>query len=799
MTIQLVVALRIAGAVQAAGTQVTLSEALEADLIYQGKATRVGAAPNQSGLGVVVSANTDPLAGGISFSAGSFSDLGIGYVPLKSGAANADYNTKAIQGALNSYPYVVLVGEFVGQINKTLLVPSDRALDFNGRELYLASLSACNFIRNKYCQNALDPSLFAIGGSSVVVTEFGHTQVVGDEVYIENAQGNTSLNGWKTITAVTSTTWTFAGSGSALTNIAGNCLFTVRSNRILGSAFTRTSNYVTVNEPGHRREVCDHVYIGVGTLSDTSMAGQYEIERVVPGVSWTYASSGSNGTPTGSANLLGDYNISLLDMRFDGNKANNLPVPQGGSACPSWGVMFCNASRVYMDLTSSHNILGRSITCFNTSVFTSRLLRANSGREAIQFDSFCDRVCLGNVVGENTDDVMAWGITINAGSLAGYLATKSPSGLKDMGSLYVDSIQGASDTSLFKMYCGTGYSLGRVKVNSITGNGAVVIGDSGDVSTAGGNITSFEIGTLNNVPVKMSNGTGQAQITLGGKTGAVVAFTSGGDIKIGNFICNQANSSFSGSIVGSTFNSIVIDNWQQPTKTLTSNSILLNDGSVVQQLSVNGGQAGNGNGGAFLKSGNASVSVGKLNLSNFDYLCPDAVNRYGTLVDFQIGSTIGAANFNNVTCKNANRMFYVAGTQTVDVGMQNIILDNMQWGTFISSATANINVVFNGIKVRNGIVNTVFGWNSGSGGTGTIIRGVGVDGVPALQFVYANTGGYRFQLDCPDVAAGLDFAGTYITKNTPAVGDKIWNTNAGYGAGIGLYGRTSAAAWQKIF
>jgi hypothetical protein len=65
MTIQLVVALRIAGAVQAAGTQVTLSEALEADLIYQGKATRVGAAPNQSGLGVVVSANTDPLTGGI--------------------------------------------------------------------------------------------------------------------------------------------------------------------------------------------------------------------------------------------------------------------------------------------------------------------------------------------------------------------------------------------------------------------------------------------------------------------------------------------------------------------------------------------------------------------------------------------------------------------------------------------------------------------------------------------------------------------------------------------------------------
>jgi len=59
MTIQLVVALRIAGAVQAAGTQVTLSEALEADLIYQGKATRVGAGPDQGGLGVPVFAQTN--------------------------------------------------------------------------------------------------------------------------------------------------------------------------------------------------------------------------------------------------------------------------------------------------------------------------------------------------------------------------------------------------------------------------------------------------------------------------------------------------------------------------------------------------------------------------------------------------------------------------------------------------------------------------------------------------------------------------------------------------------------------
>jgi hypothetical protein len=66
MTIQLTRATRIAGTVTAAGTQLTLTEALEADLIYQGIATRVGAAPNQSGK-VPLYGETNPFTGGLSF------------------------------------------------------------------------------------------------------------------------------------------------------------------------------------------------------------------------------------------------------------------------------------------------------------------------------------------------------------------------------------------------------------------------------------------------------------------------------------------------------------------------------------------------------------------------------------------------------------------------------------------------------------------------------------------------------------------------------------------------------------
>jgi hypothetical protein len=63
MTIQLTVATRIDGSVAAAASQHTLDPAVEADFIYRGIATRVGAAPDVSGVGVPVNAKFNPLTG----------------------------------------------------------------------------------------------------------------------------------------------------------------------------------------------------------------------------------------------------------------------------------------------------------------------------------------------------------------------------------------------------------------------------------------------------------------------------------------------------------------------------------------------------------------------------------------------------------------------------------------------------------------------------------------------------------------------------------------------------------------
>lgn len=50
-------------------------------------------------------------------------------------------------------------------------------------------------------------------------------------------------------------------------------------------------------------------------------------------------------------------------------------------------------------------------------------------------------------------------------------------------------------------------------------------------------------------------------------------------------------------------------------------------------------------------------------------------------------------------------------------------------------------------------------------------------------------------VDCEDAQVDLGTA----TNLAPQAGDRVWNTNAGYGAGVGMYGYTAAGAWQKIY
>lgn len=719
-------------------------------------------------------------------------------------------NAVRIQSALDAGGYVQLSGSGTAYIDRTMLIGDETTLDFGGVTLRLANGVNNNIIRNKHAQDIIEayPSstqTMVVSGGVATVIQGGVLRTVGEEVYLEASEGNLAVNGWHTITAASMGTWSFAVAGSQPTNISGMAIFVAPSNRFAGANLTRASNVVTVTEAGHKRHRGDYLYIGVGTLSDTSFAGMVEVLSVTPGVSWTYASTGSNGTPTGDCNLLGNYGIEIKNMQVDGNKANQSPIPYGSSANPAWAGVFGNASRIKMSIKSMRNFIGRGISCWNVADFKAPEGASESDcREIFQFDSHCDRVYLGPCYGYDvSDDVVAWGITgTNGDTYAGYLATRSPSGQGNMGTLTIEEIGGESDTSLLKMYCVNGYSLGTIKVGKITGNAPVVIGDSAYPSTRGGGFDELEIGTLNNIPKKRDGTTPQHQISLGGTTAGNSAWASGRrNVKIGEFVCNMvAGSTKNGIMIGSWLGKLQIDNWKQVDKTSTNYGMLLSAGGSISVLQINGGDGGNGSGGSFIKYSDAATnSITDLYLNNFNYLGQDAVNRYGTLIDNQIGGVLTNLNLNNVRVVNSARYYYLGGTtQTTNIFTNNLTLDNCQWGTYLNNPGANINVVFNGIRVANGIVNSVFGWAAGSGGTSTRIVGQGVE-CPANQFIYAGSGTYRFSLDCPERDAGWDYSGTYSAKNTPRVGDKMWNTGAGYGAGVGVYGYTNAGAWTKIF
>lgn len=92
------------------------------------------------------------------------------------------------------------------------------------------------------------------------------------------------------------------GSGVSLVSRTGRICPVVRNkysgNLIAGPQLVRASNVVTVSEAGHTKAVGDLVFVKAVSSSgtDSSFIATVTVLSVVAGVSWTYASTGSNGT-----------------------------------------------------------------------------------------------------------------------------------------------------------------------------------------------------------------------------------------------------------------------------------------------------------------------------------------------------------------------------------------------------------------------------------------------------------------------------------------------------------------------
>lgn len=711
----------------------------------------------------------------------SFNDAGFhGASPV----ATAAVNSAAIQAALDAGGTVTLITPGTYLVDKTLKIGSHTSLIIgNNVWLKLADSADCALIRNTDCQNALKSSQVSVAGGVATVTEPGHTWVVGDIVYIENADQAT-FNGAKTITAVSGETWSFVYAGSVPTNAVTSRIFIGRYNPHSGTNFVRASNVVTVTETGHTRQVGDHVYIA-GLATDTTFNGMAKITDTTPGISWTYSSAGSDGSPTGTAQLLGNTGIELHGFRYNGNKAN-----QAADLFQAFTAVFCNVGNSYFDIAMATNYWWRGLYLANAGACNIPRMVAENGAVGLQFDSHCNAIDVGVAYGRAlSDDILAWGVTGNAGEFGD---TACPSGQGSMGTLKVSRINGDSPTGLLKLYCYTGYDLGTVHVGSITGRGRAIAGDA-TAGVSGGTMTRLVVDHVDASPLEA----GQTGIAFSG-------LTSYGDVQIKNAVDNYTSTATTFFVYASTtVNRLFFDNLFSETYNTSYPVVGIGSGGVVRDLSLYNSRITAGNGGDAIRIfSDATVTMLKINNVEFSGSgAAGSANYYGTMISHDAGGTLSRVTLNGLDLTVGQFSSFLklsGGAQTVEVDLTNVnSLGNAGKGSSLitdNSSSTSANVRFSNMRFGSGPANNIFQL----AGSGTWkIHGAGLHLPVANKFALLTTGTVSVSINCPEVQLDLGAnAGTPPARLVPAVGDRIYNTNA---TGGGLYGRTAAGAWQLIF
>lgn len=441
-------------------------------------------------------------------------------VPGADPSHTAAQNTAAIQAALDAAGFVSITKPGVYLQNKSLVIGDHTELH-TGIGVVLKATYCTPILMNRYSQLVNDVNRVSVASLVCTVTQQGHPFVVGDSIYVSNAKGNTTLNGVQTVTGATSSTYSFAVTSSApLTNVTqAEPIYIGFAHTIPGASFVRGVNgyTVTVAEPGHKRHVGDRLYVA-GLTGDTSFNGQTEIVNLVAGVSWSYSSPGSAGSPTGTAVVLGNTNIVLDLYEIDGDRSSitNTYYDSLGD-----GVRLGNIGNSATSIFRASNISFRALDVYNGSVQVP-FSDCENTKLNIQFECCGDCSVLEVKAGLSgtEDDVIAWGATAEVEPFGN---TANPNGAVDCGrynavgvweaaTLTVHQINGDSPTGVLKVF-GTSVNIGNVIVDHITGNGPVVIGDI-NAGVSGASIGRLILNDVNNVPVA-----GGAQIMLGGGTG----------------------------------------------------------------------------------------------------------------------------------------------------------------------------------------------------------------------------------------------------------------------------------------
>ena len=219
-----------------------------------------------------------------------------GAVFIPAGLASASANSTVINAALTAARVagggtVAVIGSGVCYHDRTITPGSYTKFVTLGCVLRLAPGSSCNQVRNYGAQNAVNRINFiSVAAGFMTVVEKGHSREIGNQVYIENCQGNTTPNGVQTITESGTNGsgfryWKVAvASNAALTNDIYTSVFISNYIPLAGSAFSRTAVSATaavtiaapgvVSVTGHLLSRADPVYFTTtGALPTGLVAG----------------------------------------------------------------------------------------------------------------------------------------------------------------------------------------------------------------------------------------------------------------------------------------------------------------------------------------------------------------------------------------------------------------------------------------------------------------------------------------------------------------------------------------------
>lgn len=332
-----------------------------------------------------------------------------------------------------------------------IILPSNTSLEvMPGSLLKRAVGTVANYmVRNKYIAgniNLAQAGFAAISGSSpnyiLTFVWVNSVLTVGQQIYLRTSlSGGNYINGFYTVTAVTSTTVS-VNLGTLNPTLTSGVLwvydyYQTLANTAFSSSGTSGTTTVTVTQPGHQKQVGDQVFIwGItDTTTNTNYCGPVTVTGVTVNASnvpqtWSYVSLVTTTATTpdsGTAIIQHNHDIEYSDhgISLDGNYNTSSSLGNNDTNIGQTGVVFGNVNRLKINGLRTINCYFRTLWDFNCSQKEIKNVCGYNGRVTIQVDGPSFKSEYENISGTGNDDCWAICNTPIVGGVYDYVVPPS--------------------------------------------------------------------------------------------------------------------------------------------------------------------------------------------------------------------------------------------------------------------------------------------------------------------------------------------------------------------------------------